>query len=42
LGRWQHTALEQAVPCSAERQEIKRLRAELKRVETECGILKKW
>jgi transposase len=41
LGRWQRTALEQAVPGSAEREEIKRLRAELKRVEIERDILKK-
>ena len=41
LGRWQRSALEQAVPSSAERDEIKRLRAELKRVETERDILKK-
>ncbi len=41
LGRWQRQALEQAVPSSAEREEIKRLRAELKRVEMERDILKK-
>jgi len=41
LGRWQRAALEQAVPSSAEREEIKRLRAALKRVETERDILKK-
>jgi transposase len=41
LGRWQRQALEQAVPGSAERDEIKRLRAELKRVEMERDILKK-
>ena len=41
LGRWQRSALEQAVPSSAERDEIKRLRAELKRVEMERDILKK-
>lgn len=41
LGRWQRIALEQAVPSSAEREEIKRLRAELKRVEIERDILKK-
>lgn len=35
LDRWQRSALEQAVPSSAERAESKRLRAELKRVETE-------
>ena len=41
LGRWQRRALEQAVPSSAERAEIKRLRAELKRVEMERDIFKK-
>ena len=41
LGRWQRQALEQAVPNSTERTEIKRLRAELKRVEMERNILKK-
>jgi transposase len=41
LGRWQRQALEQAVPSSAEREEIKGLRAELKRVEMERDILKK-
>jgi transposase len=41
LGRWQRAAMEQAVPSSAEDEEIKRLRAELKRVETERDILKK-
>jgi transposase len=41
LGRWQRQALEQAVPSSAERAEIKRLRAELKRVEIARDILKK-
>ena len=41
LGRWQRQALAQAVPSSAERDEIKRLRAELKRVEMERDILKK-
>lgn len=41
LGRWQRQALEQAVPSSAEREEIRRLRAELKRVEMERDILKK-
>ena len=41
LGRWQRPALEQAVPSSAERAEIRRLRAELKRVEMERDILKK-
>ncbi|HEX8349182.1 MAG TPA: transposase, partial [Hymenobacter sp.] len=34
FGCWQRQALEQAVPSSAEREEIKRLRAELKPVET--------
>lgn len=42
LARWQRVALEQAVPNSAKREEIKRLRAELKRVEIERDILKKW
>lgn len=41
LSRWQRTALEQAVPSSAERDEIKRLRAELRRMEIERDILKK-
>ena len=41
LGRWQRQALEQAVPSSAERDEIKRLRAELKRVEMARDSLKK-
>jgi transposase len=41
LGRRQRAALAQAVPSSAERDEIKRLRAELKRVEIERDILKK-
>ena len=41
LGRWQRQALEQAVPSSAERAEIRRLRAELKRVEMERDILRK-
>ena len=40
LGRWQRVALEQAVPSSAKRKEIKRLRAELKRVEIKRDILK--
>lgn len=35
LGRWQRAALAQAVHSSAEREESKRLRAELKRVEIE-------
>ena len=33
LSHWQRQALAEAVPSSAERDEIKRLRAELKRVE---------
>ncbi|MCR5890372.1 transposase [Hymenobacter sp. J193] len=41
LGRWQRQALEQAVPSSAERDEVKRIRAELKRVEMERDMLKK-
>ncbi|HEX8504672.1 MAG TPA: transposase [Hymenobacter sp.] len=41
LGRWQRQALEQAVPSSAERDEIKQLRAALKRVEMERDMLKK-
>ena len=41
LGRWRRQALEQAVPSSAERDELKRLRTELKRVEMERDILKK-
>ncbi len=41
LGSWQRQALVQAVPSSAEREEIKRLRAELRRVEMERDILKK-
>ena len=41
LGRWQRQALEQAVPSSAERDEIKQLRTELRRVEMERDILKK-
>ena len=41
LGRWQREALEQAVPNSADRDEIKRLRNELKRVEMERDMLKK-
>ena len=41
LGRWQRQTLEQAVPSSAERDEINRLRAALKRVEMERDILKK-
>ena len=38
---WQRQALERAVPSSAERDEIKQLRATLKRVGRERGILKK-
>jgi len=41
LGRWQRQALEQAVPSSAERDEIKQLRTELRRVEMARDILKK-
>ena len=41
LGRWQRSALEQAVPSSAERAEIKHLRAALKRVEMARDMLKK-
>jgi transposase len=41
LGRWQRPALAEAVPSSAEREEIKRLRTELKRVEQERDKLKK-
>ena len=41
LGRWLSQALEAAVPSSAERAEIKQLRATLKRVEMERDILKK-
>lgn len=41
LSRWQREALEEAVPSSAERDEIKQLRAELQRVEKERDILKK-
>ena len=41
LGHWQHQALAATVPSSAERDEIKQLRAALKRVETERDILKK-
>jgi transposase len=33
LSRWQRQALAEAVPSTAERDEIKRLRAELRRVE---------
>ena len=41
LGRWQRQALEQAVPSSAERDEIKRLRTKPRRVEMERAMLKK-
>ena len=41
LGTWQRQALVAAVPSSAEREEIKRLRTALKRVEMERDILKK-
>jgi transposase len=41
LGRWQRQALVEAVPSSAAREEMKRLRAELKRVEQERDMLKK-
>ena len=41
LGRWQRQALEQAVPSNAERDEIKQLRTELRRVEMERDILRK-
>ncbi len=41
LGRWQRQALKAAVPSSAERAEIKQLRAALKRVEMERDMLKK-
>ncbi|WBA44348.1 hypothetical protein [Hymenobacter canadensis] len=41
LGRWQRQALEAAVPSSAERDEIKQLRAAFKRVEMERDMLKK-
>ena len=41
LSRWQRRALAQAVPSSAERDEIRRLRAELKRVEQARAILKR-
>ena len=41
LERWHRQALEAAVPSSAEREEIRQLRAALKRVEMERAILKK-
>lgn len=39
LGSWQRQALTEAVPSSAERDEIKRFRAELRRVEQERDIV---
>ena len=41
LGRWQRQALVEAMPSSVEREEIRRLHAELKRVEQERDSLKK-
>ena len=41
LGRWQRQALEAAVPSSAERDELKQLRTEPRRVEMARAILKK-
>jgi len=41
LGRWQRQALVQTVPSKAERDEIKQLRTELRRVEMARDILKK-
>ena len=41
LGRWQRLALAAAQQSSAERDEIKQLRAALKRVEMERDMLKK-
>lgn len=41
LGRWQRQALVQTVPSNAERDEIKQLRTELRRVEMARDILKK-
>jgi transposase len=41
LGHWQRQALEAAVPNSADRDEIRQLRAALKRVEVERDNLKK-
>ena len=41
LGRWQRQALAAAVPSSAERDEIRQLRAALKRVKMERDMLKK-
>lgn len=40
LSRWQRQALAEAVPSSAEPEKIKRLRAELKRVDQERDSLK--
>jgi transposase len=40
LSRWQRQVLAEAVPSSAERKKIKRLRAELKRVKQERDSLK--
>jgi hypothetical protein len=40
LSRWQRQALAEAVPSSAKREKIKRLRAELKRVKQERDSLK--
>ncbi|WP_216679810.1 hypothetical protein [Hymenobacter siberiensis] len=41
MGCWQRQALDQAVPSSVERDEIKQLRVALQRVEMERDILKK-
>ncbi len=41
LGRWQRQALIQTVPSNAERDEIKQLRTELRRVEMARDIFKK-
>ena len=41
LGRWQRQSLQAAVPDSAERAEILRLRAEVRRLEQERDIIKK-
>ena len=41
LGRWQRQVFESAVPSSAERNKIRRLRAELRRLEMERDILTK-
>jgi transposase len=40
LGRWQRQALAEAVPSSAEREQMKRWRAALKRVEQQRDSLK--